>query len=350
MPFSCHSRPAKIGFTQPERFLHLAAHAFIKSLQPNQLIEGVYAVQNTQLGQTKTGKPYIKCVLGDKTGRAPGRMWNATEELFNSLPTDGFVWIEGQSQLYQGEMQLVLQAIKGWKPAFNQIADLLPASQYDPEEMLAEITQIMRSLTDANLRRLAEQYLTDAPLMDKFKRAPAAMSLHHAYISGLIEHTLSLLRLADRVMPLYPRLNPEVVKMGLFLHDLGKCSELTWDAGFGYSTDGQLIGHIARGSLWLHEKAGKLAAAGTPIPEPLIMVLHHIILSHHGQPEFGALKIPGTPEAWAVALLDNMDAKIQMALDAARPVEAPAAESGPFTEKVWALETRLFKPDPTTLK
>jgi 3'-5' exoribonuclease len=328
----------------------LTAHAFIKSLTPNQLIEGVYAVQNTQLGQTKTGKPYIKCVIGDKSGRAPGRMWNASQELFDSLPTDGFVILEGQSQLYQGEMQLVIQNIRAHKPAADQIADLLPASQYDPDEMLSELAEIMRSLKDVNIRRLADEYLNDAPLMEKFKRAPAAMSLHHAYISGLLEHTLSLLRLADNVMPLYPRLNPEVVKMGLFLHDLGKCSELTWDTGFGYSTDGQLIGHIARGSLWLHDKAGKLAARGTPVPEALLMVLHHIILSHHGQPEFGALKIPGTPEAWAVALLDNMDAKIQMALDAARPVEPPATESGPFTEKVWALETRLYKPDPTTVK
>jgi 3'-5' exoribonuclease len=325
----------------------LATHVFIKSLLANQFIQGVYAVQNTQLGQTKTGKPYIKCVLGDRSGRTPGRMWNASEELFSTLPTDGFVFIEAQSQVYQGEMQLVIQAIKAVKPGLKEIADLLPASLYDPEEMLAEVAGMMLNLTNPDLKRLAHQYLSDTPLMDKFKRAPAAMSLHHAYISGLLEHTRNLLRLADKVMPLYPRLNPEVVKMGLFLHDLGKCSELTWDTGFGYSTDGQLIGHIGRGVLWLHEKSKILEAQGTPVPEPLLMVLHHIILSHHGQPEFGALKIPGTPEAWAVALLDNMDAKLQMALDAARPNEAPAAETGPFTEKVWALETRLYKPDPT---
>jgi 3'-5' exoribonuclease len=186
--------------------------------------------------------------------------------------------------------------------------------------------------------------------MERFRRAPAAMSLHHAYIGGLLEHTLSLLRLGNAFCPLYPKLNRDIVLMGLLLHDLGKCMELTWESGFGYSDDGQLVGHIARGVIWLQRKAEDCRAMGADIPEAVLMVLHHIILSHHGKPEFGALKLPSTPEAIAVSLLDNTDAKLQMALAGARADEGPAGPmGGNFTEKIWALETRLYKPDPTTV-
>ncbi|MCX5661893.1 MAG: HD domain-containing protein [Planctomycetota bacterium] len=321
---------------------------FIRDFLPNQVLEAVFAIQNCQLGQTKNGKPFIKCLLADRTGRAPARMWNTTEEIFNSLPTDGFVWIQGQTQPYQGEMQIIIQQIRPHRPVANELADLLPASEYDPEAMLKEVQAILRAMKDPSLKALAEMYLGDAELMEKLKRAPAAQTLHHAFISGLLEHTLALMRLALAVCPLYPKINPDVVVMGLFLHDLGKCEELTWEAGLGYSDDGQLVGHIARGVIWLQRKADDSAAMGKPIPKSVLMVLHHIILSHHGKPEFGALKLPSTPEAILVSLLDNVDAKTHMALASARngkPVEA----GGNFTEKLWAFETRLYRPDPTTV-
>ncbi|MCE9589938.1 MAG: HD domain-containing protein [Planctomycetes bacterium] len=325
--------------------------AFIKDLEANKLVEGVYAIQNCQIGQTKAGKPFIKCLIADKTGRTPGRMWNATEELFSTLPTDGFVWISAQSQPYQGEMQLIIQQIEKATPSPVELADLLPCSKYDPEEMFAEVTKVMESLTHPAIKALAKQYLDDTDLMDRFKRAPAAMTLHHAYISGLLEHTLSLLRLAQAVLPLYPQLNRDIVLMGLLLHDMGKCTELTWETGFGYSDDGQLVGHVARGVIWLQRKAEDCAALGQKVPEPVLRVLHHIILSHHGKAEFGALKIPATAEAIAVSLMDNMDAKLHMAIVATRGESEKAAElGGNFTEKVWALETRLYRPDPTTVE
>jgi len=325
--------------------------AYINSLEANKLVEGVYAIQNCQLGQTKAGKPFIKCLIADKTGRTPGRMWNATEELFSTLPTDGFVWISAQTQPYQGEMQLIIQQIERVNPTPEELLDLLPCSKYDPEEMFAELSKLMATLKHPAVLALAGQYLGDADLMERFKRAPAAMTLHHAYISGLLEHTLSLLRLAEAVLPLYPQLNRDIVLMGIFLHDLGKCVELTWETGFGYSDDGQLVGHIARGVIWLQRKAEDSAAMGQRVPEPILRVLHHIILSHHGKAEFGALKIPATPEAIAVSLLDNMDAKLHMAIVATRGDEEKAADlGGHFTEKVWALETRLYRPDPTTVE
>ena len=319
----------------------------IIELAANQLVEGVFAIQNCQLGQTKSGKPYIKCLIADASTRVPGRMWNASEELFSILPTDGFVYLEGQTQPYQGEMQIIINRIEPATPTAAELAELLPHTQFDIDEMFAELTGRIGAIRHPGLAALAQAYLDDQALMDRFKQAPAAMALHHAFIGGLLEHTLHLLRLAEAICPLYPQINAELVTMGLFLHDLGKCQELTWEQGFGYSDDGQLVGHIARGAIWLERKAEDCRAMGAAISDELLMVLQHIILSHHGQPEFGALKIPSTPEALAVSLIDNLDAKMQMVLAAGRG-ESTKAESvgGNFTEKIWALNTRIYRPDP----
>lgn len=321
----------------------------IADLDPSQYLEGCYAIQNCQLGQTKNGKPFLKCLLADRTGRTPGRMWNASRELFDQLPTDGFVEIKGQTQPYQGEVQIIIQAIRAIEPTPEILMELLPRTDRDIDAMWDELVAIVNTIEHKPLRYLAEAYFNDAALMERFQQAPAAQSMHHAYLGGLLEHTLNLLKLADAALPLYPQLNRDVVLMGLFLHDLGKTTELTWETGFSYSDDGQLVGHIARGAIWLQQKADAIAADGHPLPGNLLMVLQHIILSHHGRPEFGAQKIPSTPEAIFVSLLDNVDAKMQMAIAAADRDAEPKDESlgGAFTEKIWALETRVYRPDPT---
>lgn len=322
---------------------------YITGLQPNQLLRGIFSMQNCQLGMTRNGKPFIKCLLGDKSGKTPARMWNATEEIFNTLPTDGFVKIEGQTQPYQGEMQIILNSILPAKPTEADLEDLLPCTKYDTEQMFSEVCEILDSLNAEPLKHLVKIYLDDTQLMAQFKRAPAAMNLHHAYIGGLLEHTLQLLRLADSIIPHYAKIDRDIVMVGLFLHDLGKCVELTWETGFTYSDQGQLVGHVARGIVWLNEKAAILESRGAPLPRPLLHVLEHIIISHHGQYEFGALKLPATPEAILIHHIDNIDAKMQMSLEATRPDEIPAAADlgGNFTEKMWALDhVRLYKGDP----
>jgi len=330
----------------------MSTRILITDFQPNQFVEGVFAIQNCQLGQTRAGKPFIKCLLADKSGRLPGRMWSVTEELFSTLPTDGFVWMEGQTQPYQGELQIIISQIQATKPKPQDLVDLLPHTEYNIDEMYDEVRKFLFSLNHEGLRALADQYLEDEALMTKFKSAPAAKMLHHAWIGGLLEHTLSLLRMADVFCPLYPKLNRDIIIMGLFLHDLGKCEELAWEEGFSYTDSGQLIGHIALGAMWLHRKAEDCAALGNPISAPVLNVLQHIILSHHGVPEFGALKIPSTPEALAISMMDNLDAKMQMAISATRDVEEKKDTDlgGHFTEKIWALDTRMYRPDPTTLE
>jgi 3'-5' exoribonuclease len=274
-------------------------------------------------------------------------MWSIDETVFTRLPTDGFVYIEGETQAYQGEIQIIIQSIEPIEPSPDQLCDLVPCSKRNPDEMLAELTAILGTLEHPAMRALAEAFLTDELFVSAFKQAPAAKSMHHAYLGGLLEHTLSLLHLADRVAPLYPRINRDLVVMGLFLHDLGKTRELAYDKSFSYTDRGELVGHIVEGVLMLRDKAHQVMhARGLRIPPRALMVLEHIILSHHSLPEFGAVKIPATPEAIMVAILDNLDAKLYMALSAARPDHLPADLGGNFTEKQWALDTKLYRPDP----
>ena len=325
----------------------------IRDLQPGQYVEGVLSIQNAQLGKTRNGKPYLKCLLADRSGRTPGRMWNMTEQLFETLPTNGFVAVAGHTQPYEGQMQIIIERIRTAAPAEVDLTQLLPTTVHDIDEMFNEVCGLLETVTHPSLSALVKLYLEDEKLMTLFKQAPAARTIHHAYLGGLLEHTLSLMRLGEVICPMYPTLNRDLVLVGLFLHDIGKCSELTWQRGFDRSDEGQLVGHIARGVIWLQRKADDCAALGQKISEPLLTVLHHIILSHHGQPEYGAAVRPATPEAIAVNLIDNLDAKLNIALGAAardKPPDASPDLGGNFTERIYGLDTKVYRPDPTQIK
>lgn len=326
----------------------MSTHTFIADFENSQYLDGVYCIYNAQLGQTKAGKPYLKALIRDKSGQIAARMWNITEQQFKCLPTNGFVWLEGQTQPYQGERQLIVMDIRPVEVAAEDLPNLLPATTKDVEKMTDDLLALLESLKHPAIRALINEYLTDEKLMDSFRASPAAVSMHHAYLGGLLEHTLQLCTLADRMLPLYPKLNRDLVIAGLFLHDLAKCMELSYEYGFTYTTEGQLVGHIVLGSLMLQRKADAVKARGGPeLPPAALLVLHHIILSHHGIPEYGAAKVPSTPEAIFVSRLDELDAKTQMGIDNARPEVGVVTEGeSDFTDKVWALDTRLYRPDP----
>jgi len=307
-------------------------------------ISGPYAIINAQLGKTRTDKLYLRCLLSDRSGTAPGRMWSIDESTYNRLPAEGFVWVEGDAQAYQGEMQIIIQSIDPFDPNEEMIRELLPASKRNPEEMFADLRAIFDTLEHPAAKKLAQAFFDDQPLMAAFRTAPAAKVLHHAYLGGLLEHTLQLCSLADKMLPLYPNLNRDLILLGLLLHDMAKTRELKYDRAFDYSDRGLLVGHIVDGVILLREKAYQ---PGVDMPAEAIMVLEHIILSHHGVPEFGAAKVPATPEAIFVSNLDDLDAKTEMALVAARRDREDHADlRGKFTEKHWALNTRVYRPDP----
>jgi 3'-5' exoribonuclease len=322
---------------------------YIREMEPSEYVSGLFCISNAQLGRTKTDKPYLKCILKDKTGEMSARMWSIDAETWRRLPTEGFVVVEGETQAYQGDLQLIVRAIDPVEPSVDDLRELLPVSANDPGQMLAEVTEILGTLEHPAMKALAKIYLEDKPLMDAFCVCPAAKAMHHAYLHGLLEHTLACMKLAVAVCPLYPKISRDIVLMGLFLHDLGKTREIVWDRSFVYSDRGELIGHIVEGAIMLHDRAQLvMRSTGQRLPKNAVMVLQHIILSHHEKPEFGAARIPATPEAIMVAMLDNLDAKTFIALAAARPDRATEIDlGGNFTDKQWALEnTKLFRPDP----
>lgn len=321
---------------------------FIAELKPSERVAGAFSLSNAQIGRTRSDKPYLRCIVGDRTGEMPGRMWSVDEAAVARLPTDGFAYIEGETQKFQGEMQLIIQLIEPIEPGPDELSELLPIAPRPIDEMFAELQALLGTLKHPAVQALARVYMADGFMMEQFKRCPAAKSAHHAYLGGLLEHTLTLCTLADRVCPLYPKINRDLVIMGLFLHDLGKTRELTFDRAFSYTDRGELVGHIVDGAIMLHDKAQQMMReTGLRLPANALMVLQHIILSHHGQPEFGAARVPMTPEAILVHLLDNVDAKMHISLRAARSDRAAELDlGGNFTERLWALDTKLFRPDP----
>ena len=310
-------------------------------------VHGVYSLVNPQIGTTRNGEPFLKCLLRDATGEAIGRMWRFDPATMADITSTGFVRIEGSQEMYQEKLQIKIGEIWSHDPSPEELTNLLPSSRKNIDEMFAEVTAMIHSLEHPAAKALGAAYLDDAKLMEDFRVAPAAMQIHHAWIGGLLEHTLQLMKLADAMLPNYPRLNRDIILFSLFIHDIGKVEELCWDRGFEYTREGNLIGHIARGAMWLEDKA-KTAEAnlGEPLPDGFITVLQHIVLSHHGLLEHGAVKIPATPEAIFVSQLDNLDAHTQTALDNARPWIKTAVGDEAFTERLWSLNTKLYRRDP----
>ena len=272
------------------------------------------------------------------------RMWNATRELFNAIP-DGFARVRGRVENYQNNLQFIIEQVWPAKEGTFDIGDLLPHTNKDIPTMCRRLAEMLGSIQNRHLGALVQAYLDDEPLMTDFCRAPAAMSFHHAFIGGLLEHTLNAVEVADAIVKFYPGLNRDLVIAGIFLHDIAKTWELSYASSFGYTDGGQLVGHIVKSAIWVEQKAKEAEAVlGEKIPQPLIDVVQHIIISHHGTPEFGAVKVPATPEAIAVHMIENMDAKLMMSLHVTCVAKASDAE-GNWTEYQKSFGGRLYRPD-----
>ncbi len=316
-------------------------HRFIGELRSGENIEQTFLVRDKDLRTTKNGDFYITCTLVDKTGSLPGRLWQATESVHAGIPVDGFLLVKGRVEDYKGNLQCIIDGCRPIPPEQVNLADYLATSPFDIEEMWTEINEILRAVKNKDLRRLIKKFMEDHKLIKAVKRAPAAMQMHHAYLGGLVEHTLGVMRGAVALLPLYPKLNADLVLAAAFLHDIGKCAELAADTAIHYTDRGQLVGHITIGAIWLAEKAAAVAAEdGEPFPKNLLNVLQHIILSHHGVYEYGSPKLPAVPEAFVIHYLDNLDAKMWMT---AHAIESDPDEKSTFTSKVWALDTRIYK-------
>lgn len=316
---------------------------FLRDGASGDLVEDVYVITGKQLGMTNQGKPYIKATVSDKTCQMPARMWNASKEIFQSLPDSGFVRVRGRIENYQSNLQMILEQVWPAKDGSFDPGDLLPQTAKNVNEMCARLHELCGSIQNRHLAAIVQAYLDDESLMNNFCKAPAAMSFHHAFLGGLLEHTLNAMEVGNCIVQFYPGLNRDLLLAGIFLHDIAKTWELSYDAAFGYTDGGQLVGHIVKSVLWVEDKARKAEETlGESIPRQLVEVLEHIILSHHDKAEFGSPKAPATPEAIAVHMIENMDAKLMMALECCR---GENASDGKWTDYIKAFGGRLFRPD-----
>ena len=314
---------------------------FINQMRAGEAVDQVFLVREKDLRTAKTGDFYITCVLVDRTGKVPARMWQASQTIFQSIPTDGFLHVKGRTEDYRGTLQLVIEACRPLAADKVPLADFVPVTELDVEVMWNDLLEILRAIKDEWLRGLVKKFVEDREMVAAFKKAPASMSLHQPFLGGLLEHTLNVAKAAKAMLPLYPSVNADLVLAGVLLHDFGKSAELGGGTSMQYTERGQLVGHITMGVIWTEEKAKALAAErGEPFPAKTLNLLQHIILSHHGSMEFGSPKLPAIPEAFFLHYLDDLDAKVWMTT---HQIATDPDAANPFTAYNRQLETRLYK-------
>jgi 3'-5' exoribonuclease len=318
------------------------AHLFVKDIKPGVQINEIYMVTQPVLRNTTRGDLYIAMFLSDKTGKVNSRMWQATEAIYNQIPSEGFVQIRGKSELYQGAMQIVINDILVVDDGKVNRTDYMPRTEKDIPKMFEELKQIVGTIKNPFLKALTTEFLNDKDLMKALCTAPAAMQMHHDYLGGLLEHTHNMLKVADVIIPYYPKIQRDLVIAAIFLHDIAKTSELSYKTAISYTNAGQLLGHIVMGAELVNEKVDSLAANGVDVDQDVLDSLLHIIISHHGTYEFGSPKLPATAEAFMVNYIDDLDAKMNQV---ANLIENDPGNTD-WTAYHRSLETKLYRKRP----
>lgn len=312
------------------------ARKLIQDYKPGEPIDEVFLLSKRELKSTKTGAYYLALTLCDRSGGVECRMWDASPQLYEAVHEDSFVRVKGKAETYNGQLQFSIRAISVADTANLDLADFLPQSERPPKEMMAELKGILDQIEDKDYRRLCDAFLGDKPFVTAFCMAPAATRNHHAYLGGLLDHTLNIAKVALAILPHFPILRKDLLLTAVFLHDVGKTQELRYDRTFIYSDAGELLGHVVLGAMIVGERADALDG----FPREKRDLLTHCILSHHGQYEFGAPKLPMTPEAMTVHYLDNIDAKLK-AFDTI--VQKDVQSKSNWTEYIHQFQRRLFK-------
>jgi 3'-5' exoribonuclease len=279
---------------------------FVSDIKDRSQVDSLFLVKEKITAMAKNGKPYLTLKLMDKTGEVEGKVWDNVDELSAAFAKDDFVAVRAKATIYLGKMQLVIGDLRRVPDAEVVLAEFLPEAGRDGTEMAEELASLVASLNNVHLKKLLTAFLEDPELVSLYRSAPAAKGMHHVYLGGLLEHSLAVARLVDRVVPLYEEVDRDLLIAGALLHDVGKVREMTYSRSFDYTDEGKLLGHIMIGVEMVQEK---IAAIGG-IPRDLAMLLKHMLLSHHGQYEFGSPKRPKTVEATILNYLDDLDSKI----------------------------------------
>jgi 3'-5' exoribonuclease len=278
----------------------------VRDLVADQTISGFFLVHEKEVRNTAAGKPYLRMELGDSSGTVEARMWDQFEGAAKDVRRDDFVKVQARVEIYRNKTQLSLMQFRLAKPEEINLGDFLPHTAYDVEELFKTLLKDAEGMKNPWLKKLVLKVLSDQHLVAKYKRAPAAKVMHHAYIGGLLEHVAGLCALAKQIAAHYPELDVDLLLTAAMLHDVGKLDELCFEKAVSYTTEGQLLGHIVMEL----ETVSKAMDSIEGFPANLKTVVQHILISHHGQYEFGSPKLPMIREALVFHYLDDMDSKL----------------------------------------
>jgi 3'-5' exoribonuclease len=279
---------------------------FVSDLNSEQSITTFFLVHEKEIRNTREGKTYLRLELGDRSGTIEARMWDQFELAAKAISRDDFVKVNARVEIYRNKPQLSLQQVRLAKPEEVDLADFLAHSKEDVGKLYAQLLEYAGSIANPWLKKLTTSIISDPAIAAKYKRAPAAKVMHHAYLGGLLEHVISLCGLAKQIAAHYPELDVDLLLTAAILHDVGKLDELCFERAIGYTVEGQLLGHI----MMEFETVSKAMDAIESFPANLKIVVQHLLISHHGQYEFGSPKLPMIREALAFHYMDDLDSKL----------------------------------------
>ena len=282
---------------------------FVENIQPGEKVDAVFAVTGKSVSHRKDGAPFLNLTLVDRTGSVRAIMWDLLPDTLGSFDNGDYVSVLANAGTYRDQLQLTIKALRPAPEDQVDPGDFLPVCPTDPQKLFAKLKELTETITDPFLGRLMEAFWEDEAFVNGFTTAPAGKKMHHAYIGGLAEHTLSVALLVDPLAGHYVKnkgLNRDLLLVGAVLHDIGKVEEFQWKAAIDYSDAGRLLGHAVLGVRLLDEKISAIP----DFPNETAMLLRHMIVSHHGEREFGAVELPKTLEAIILNNIDDLDAKV----------------------------------------
>ncbi|NLM95625.1 MAG: HD domain-containing protein [Firmicutes bacterium] len=279
---------------------------YIKDLQPGARVAGSFVLKRKRLDSfvSKEGS-FLNCQLGDRTGEISAVLWDGGPQVYSQVEEGAPVWVEGQVGVYRGSPQIVLDTLRQAQAGEYDPGDFLPTGDADPDKIFQEIEDVVESIGNPHLQRLLRHILGDEQVAAAFRQAPGAKGMHHAYLGGLIEHTWNVVRICDQMARIYP-LDRDLLLTGAILHDIGKLHEYVWDVVIDISDEGRLLGHIVMADEMLCRVIDDLEG----FPAELKLRLRHLLISHHGQYEWGSPRRPKMPEACVLHQADLMDAEV----------------------------------------
>ena len=309
----------------------------VSDLNSEQSITTFFLVCEKEIRNTREGKPYLRLELGDRSGTIEARMWDQFETAAKGINRDDFVKVQERVEIYKNRPQLSVMQVRLAKPEEIDLADFLPQTKADVAKLYAQLLEFAASITNPWLKKLTTGILNDPAIAERYQRAPAAKVMHHAYLGGLLEHVVSLCGLAKQVAAHYPELDVELLLTAAILHDVGKLDELCYERAIGYTVEGQLLGHIVMEI----ETVSRAMNTIEGFPPNLKTVVQHLLISHHGEYEFGSPKLPMIREALVFHYLDDLDSKLaaaRAALEADTGDPDWSAYSGALGRKFLRLE------------